>query len=52
MSKEMGPKERALREQREANFHNSKVRKPSVSDVRNKIAKIKPVTRHGGKRGR
>lgn len=52
MSKEAGPKERALREQRERNFLQSKGRRPSASDLRKTVAKIKPVTRHGGKRGR
>jgi ribosomal protein L29 len=45
-----GPKELAQKALREDN--QRKNRKPSVADVRKNIAKIKPVTRHGGKRGR
>jgi hypothetical protein len=45
-----GPKELALRAQREEKA--AKVKKPSKADLRKTIAKIKPVTRHGGKRGR
>jgi hypothetical protein len=44
-----GPKELALRAQREA---KADLRKPSKGDLRKTITKIKPVTRHGGKRGR
>jgi hypothetical protein len=50
MSKEIGPKEQWLRQMREDKA--SKVKKPSSADLRKNIAKIKPVTRHGGKRGR
>ncbi len=52
MSKEMGPKERALREQREAKFA-TKDKRPSTSDLRGRIAKIKPsVKGQSGRRGR
>ncbi len=27
-------------------------RKPSTADLRNKIARIKPMVKHGGRRGR
>lgn len=47
MTKEIGPKEKALREQREHKFS-----KPKLADVRSKIAKIKPMAKHGGRRGR
>lgn len=45
--KEIGPKEKALREQREHKFA-----KPKLADVRSKIARIKPMSHKGGKRGR
>lgn len=32
--------------------NRQKSRKPSASDLRKHVAKIKPVARHGGKRGR
>jgi hypothetical protein len=48
----IGPKEQMLRNMRESSATKAKSKRPSVSDVRTKIAKIKPVTRHGGKRGR
>ena len=51
MSQPPGPKELELRRQREARF-DQKARKPSTADLRKQVAKIKPVTRHGGKRGR
>ena len=50
MSQPPGPKELALRAMREDKA--SKVKKLSSADLRKNIAKIKPVTRHGGKRGR
>lgn len=37
-----------LREMREGKVS----RKPKLADVRNKIAKIKPMAKHGGRRGR
>lgn len=46
MSKEIGPKEKMLREQREARFNNKP--KPSHAELRKNIAKIKPVIRKGG----
>jgi hypothetical protein len=49
MAYQPGPKELQLRAQREA---KQEAKKPSKADLRQKIAKIKPVTRHGGKRGR
>lgn len=52
MSKEMGPKERAQREMREANFAARNAKKPTAADLRNKIAKIKAAPRKGGGRGR
>jgi hypothetical protein len=50
MSQPPGPKELQLRALREGK--QAKTRKPSTSDLRKNIAKIKPITRHGGKRGR
>lgn len=47
MTKEIGPREKQLREMREQKFN-----KPKVADVRNRIAKIKPMAKHGGRRGR
>jgi hypothetical protein len=47
MTKEIEPREKALRELREQKFQ-----KPKLADVRGKIAKIKPMTRKGGGRGR
>ncbi len=48
----VGPREKQLRELREARFADRNARKPSVADLRNKVAKVKPMTKHGGKRGR
>jgi hypothetical protein len=45
-----GPKQQQLRELREGKIKNAP--KPTKADIRNSIAKIKPVTRNGGKRGR
>lgn len=47
MTKEIGPREKQLREMRE-----QKHAKPKLADVRSKIAKIKPMAKHGGRRGR
>lgn len=44
-----GPKEIQQRLLREG---KQKTKRPSTADLRKNIAKIKPVTRHGGKRGR
>ena len=53
MSKEIGPKERALREARERRFaENHQAKKPSAADLRSQISKVRPMTRKGGKRGR
>lgn len=52
----IGVKERQQRElgknKRDRLNQGSLSRKPSTSDLRKQVAKIKPVTRHGGKRGR
>lgn len=42
MSKEIGPREKALREMREANFENAKevVRKYDASRLREKVAAV------------
>jgi hypothetical protein len=43
-----GPRELQLRAMREAKA----IKKPTKADLRSKVAKIKPMTRKGGKRGR
>jgi hypothetical protein len=45
-----GPKELAQKALRENKIRNAP--KPSKADLRNKIAKVKPMTRKGGRRGR
>jgi len=50
MSPPPGPKELALKALRESKA--SKIKKPSTADLRNTIAKVKPMTKRGGKRGR
>lgn len=47
MTKEIRPREKQLREMRERKFT-----KPKLADVRGRIAKIKPMAKHGGRRGR
>ena len=49
--KEIGPKERLLREQREETFAN-KGKSPSKVDLRAKIAKVHPKIKKTGRRGR
>lgn len=51
MAQPPGPKELELRRQREEKFGRNHGKKPSSSDLRKQVAKIKPVTRHGGRRG-
>jgi len=50
MSPPPGPKELQLQALRE--LKRGKVKKPSTADLRNTIAKVKPMTKRGGKRGR
>lgn len=45
-----GPKELQLKALREINA--GKVKKPSAADLRKNISKVKPMGKHGGKRGR
>lgn len=45
-----GPKETQQRLLREGKHKNAP--KPSKADLRNKIAKVKPMTNKGGRRGR
>lgn len=46
--KDIGPKEKMLREMREGKISH----KPKLADVRSKIARIKPMTKQSGRRGR
>jgi len=48
----IGPKEMQRRQMREDNFAKKGGKKPSASDLRARIARIKPMTNKGGKRGR
>jgi hypothetical protein len=48
---EIGPREKQLQALRESGG-GKYARKPSVADLRKKVAKVKPMTKHGGKRGR
>ena len=49
----IGPREQQLREMRERRFAERNAKKPSVADLRSKVAKVKPMARNqGGKRGR
>lgn len=50
MSKEPGPKERALREQREANYAARNVKRPSASELRQSIGKIKAIRKNPSNR--
>jgi hypothetical protein len=58
MSKEMGPKERALRESRERDFEDNQRKmksRPSATELRQQIAKVKGGggrKNKGGGRGR
>lgn len=53
MSKEIGPKEKRNREMQEQRYQaRGAGAKPSLADMRGKIAKIKPMTNKGGRRGR
>jgi hypothetical protein len=45
-----GPKQQQLRELREGKIKNAP--KPTKADLRNNIAKVKPMTNKGGRRGR
>jgi hypothetical protein len=45
-----GPKEMQQRLLREGKQKGAK--KPSAADLRKNIAKVRPIARHGGKRGR
>mgnify|MGYP001603704211 CR=1 FL=1 len=51
MAYQPGPKELALQAMREGKVERNKP-KPSKADLRNTIAKVKPMTKRGGKRGR
>jgi hypothetical protein len=51
MSYQPGPKELQLQALKEAKA-SRKGKKPSSADLRNTIAKVKPMTKRGGKRGR
>jgi hypothetical protein len=46
----IGPKEAMLRSMRE--HKAAKIKKPSAPDLRKQVAKIKMITKHGGRRGR
>mgnify|MGYP001390846664 CR=1 FL=1 len=48
----IGPKEAMLRRQREERFATKNSKRPSASDLRNQVSKIKPMTKKGGRRGR
>lgn len=50
----IGPKEAQLRALKAEKFAGRRAasKPPSTSDLRKKVAAIKPMTRYGGKRGR
>lgn len=49
----IGPKEAQQRELARIKRENlNNIKKPSKADLRNAIAKVKPMTNKGGKRGR
>lgn len=48
----IGPKEQRQRELRDLKYGPKKSRKPSASDLRGKIARIKPSAPRSGGRGR
>jgi hypothetical protein len=52
MSKPPGPKELQRRQMREDRFSQKGGKKLSTSDLRQSIAKIKPMSHKGGKRQR
>lgn len=51
MAQTPGPKELQQRALQEARLLKN-AKKPTTADLRNQIAKVKPMTKRGGKRGR
>lgn len=47
-----GPKELQLQALREGKQNRGKMKKPTTADLRKNIAKVKPMGKHGGRRGR